>query len=133
VLRPVAMRPGDYRIVANRLFELLRPPPPRKRRRETGRERHLGPLDVSIQYLRGEARHTPDLEARETRSPGGTPGRGCEVTSKAPSTGTRSVFGAPSYEESQLVYAFENALQRSNGRRASLASSQGALTAVRTT
>ncbi|HSB14626.1 MAG TPA: aminotransferase class V-fold PLP-dependent enzyme [Bryobacteraceae bacterium] len=116
VLRPVAMRPGDYRIVANRLFQLLHSAPsPKTSVPKPAASDISGRWDVSIRYLRGEARHTLDLEARGDEVTGRHTGsrlRGdVKGTVQGDQVRLRSVLP---YEESQLVYVFEGTL--SSGR-----------------
>jgi uncharacterized pyridoxal phosphate-dependent enzyme len=112
VLRPVAMKPDDYRVVAERLSEVFRHAPPTTPRTPESATRDIsGRWDVRIEYLRGEARHTLDLEARGNEVAGKHTGirlkGGVSGAVHGDHVRLRSVLP---YEESQLVYVFEGTL-----------------------
>jgi hypothetical protein len=66
MLRPVAMRPGDYKIVAERLYEVFRSAPgPRPRTVAPPKFDLSGRWDVRIRFAVGEAAHTLFLEAQD--------------------------------------------------------------------
>ena len=70
-LRPVALKPGDYEIVAKRLHELFRAAPKPTARTWKSPAAHLsGRWDVKIRFLVGEAQHMLFLERAGNRLQG---------------------------------------------------------------
>lgn len=64
ILRPVAMKPGDYKIVAGRLYEVLRNAPKPKQRSLLPPSFDVsGRWNVRVEFVRGEAGHLLFLEA----------------------------------------------------------------------
>jgi len=64
---PYMMMPGDDRIAATRLHEVLTNPPKPAAKIEAGNTPVAGQWDVELRYVRGEASHTLFLEEREGR------------------------------------------------------------------
>jgi L-seryl-tRNA(Ser) seleniumtransferase len=65
VLRPAAMKPDEYKIVASRLLEVFRnAPKPKERRLAPPVQDISGRWDVHVKYQLGEADHLLFLEAR---------------------------------------------------------------------
>ena len=70
-LRPVALKPGEYRIVADRLREVLRTAPkPTERVWKAPVADLSGRWDVTVSFLVGEAQHVLFLEASGNRLQG---------------------------------------------------------------
>ena len=70
-LRPVALKPGEYEIVADRLHELFRTAPkPTERAWKSPAADLSGRWDVIIRFLVGEAQHALFLEATGNRLQG---------------------------------------------------------------
>ncbi len=64
LLRPAAMKPGEYKIVAERLLEIFRSAPqPRKQSLAPPLSNVSGQWDVRVKFLVGEARHLLFLQA----------------------------------------------------------------------
>jgi len=65
LIRPVAMKPGEYKVVARRLYEVFRAAPPRAEPRQPDPPALdiSGVWDVDIQYEVGSARHKLSLAA----------------------------------------------------------------------
>ncbi len=71
LLRPVAMKPGEYRIVARRLREIFeRAPRHVKKPMAPPAADVAGRWDVEVKFLRGEARHQLFLETEGNRVSG---------------------------------------------------------------
>ncbi len=70
-LRPVALKPEEYKAVADRLHDAFRrAPKPKKRKWTKPREDISGRWDVSVQFYVGEAKHLLFLEAHGNRVTG---------------------------------------------------------------
>ena len=70
-LRPVALKPGEYKLVADRLQEVFRGAPrPKKRNFAKPKSDLSGRWNVHVKYALGEARHLLFLEANGNRVTG---------------------------------------------------------------
>ena len=70
-LRPVALKPDEYKVVAARLQEAFRKAPkPKKRNWAKPKQDVTGRWDVHVKYAVGEARHVLFLEAHGSRITG---------------------------------------------------------------
>ncbi len=72
IIRPVAMKPDEYKIVADRLTEVLRnaPKPKSKKNMPAPSQDLSGRWDVSIEFTRGSAKHVIFLESAGSKLAG---------------------------------------------------------------
>ncbi len=112
MLRPVAMKPGDYRIVAERLYEVFRGAPgPRAVVLASPVSDVSGRWDVRIRYAVGEARHTLFLEARANEVSGTHIGSRLRGEVKGKVDGDRVMLRSVlPYEGNNLSYNFEGTI-----------------------
>jgi L-seryl-tRNA(Ser) seleniumtransferase len=113
VLRPVALKPGEYQIVADRLSEVLRSAPkPKKKTLAAPASDVSGRWDVEVKFGLGEAAHLLFLEAHGNRLEGthiGTRKRGSlEGIIDGDRVRFRSVLP---FEGSRLSYRFEGVVR----------------------
>ena len=112
VLRPVAMKPGEYKVVAERLYEVfLKAPKPRERSLAAPKFDVSGHWDVQVKFLAGEATHLLFLEMEGNRIAGtyvGSRSRGdVRGTIEDDRVRFRSVLPC---EEADLSYRFEGSV-----------------------
>jgi L-seryl-tRNA(Ser) seleniumtransferase len=109
ILRPVAMKPGDYKIVAERLHEVFRDAPtPEKRRLTPPRFDLAGRWDVQVKFLLGEARHMLFLEARANEVTGTHVGSNLRGDVKGTIDGDKVHFRSLlPFEGANLSYTFD--------------------------
>lgn len=109
VLRPAAMKPDEYKAVAERLHEVFRSAPGPKRRSMVPPKADLsGRWDVKVRYYAGAADHTLFLEAGGNKVAGShvaTRSRG-EVTGTVDGDRVRLQSILP-FEGTNLSYTFE--------------------------
>jgi L-seryl-tRNA(Ser) seleniumtransferase len=106
-IRPASMKPGDYKLVADRLYEIFSAAKPVKRSVAQPAADIAGRWDVEIQYTRGDSRHTLFLETAANRVRGthlGTKLKG-ELNGTIDGNRVRLLSRHP-YEGSSLAYEF---------------------------
>jgi seryl-tRNA(Sec) selenium transferase len=108
IIRPAAMKPGDYKLAADRLYQLFSTAPkPKTRATEAPGAQIAGRWDVEVKYLVGASRHTLFLETNGNRV------RGSHLGWKLKGDLTGSIEGGRvlirsklPYEGTTLTYAF---------------------------
>jgi D-glucosaminate-6-phosphate ammonia-lyase len=71
IIRPAAMKPGDYKVAAERLYQLFSTPTPSKSRTLAPPSAPIaGRWDVEVKYAVGSSRHTLFLETEENQVTG---------------------------------------------------------------
>lgn len=109
VLRPVALKPDEYKIVAERLHEVFRnAPKPEERSLTPPRFDVSGRWDVQVKFLLGEARHLLFLEAQGNEIAGTHIGSRSGGELKGTIDGDKIRFRSVlPCEEANLGYTFE--------------------------
>ncbi len=112
LLRPVAMKPDEYKIVARRLREIFRrAPKPQKRELAPPVADVAGRWEVDVKFLRGEARHLLFLETDGNRVTGTHLGSIARGNLQGAVDGNRVSFRSTlPYEGARLSYAFSGVL-----------------------
>ncbi len=113
-IRPMALYPGDYEVVAERLYEALRnapkgPRPAPKYERPT--QDLSGLWDIDIEFVAGRSRHTMYLEMNENQLTGLHRGRITQGQIKGHADGNKVVFESRGkYEAAAMRYFFEGSV-----------------------
>ena len=114
-VRPMALYPGDYRIVAERLYEALKSAPkgPRRAPKLKSPVRDLSGLwDIDIEFVAGRARHTMYLEMHQNRLSGLHRGRITQGRIEGHVDGAKVVFESRGkYEAADMRYFFKGGVQ----------------------
>jgi len=113
VIRPAAMKPGEYKLVARRLEELLRGAAARgaKPAPAPAAADVAGRWEVEIEFLRGTARHRMFLETSGSRVTGTHFGRAISGELRGILDGDRIRFRSElPYEGTRLSYAFAGSI-----------------------
>ena len=109
---PYMMNPGDDRVVAPRLYELLTKPPRRMRRGPSSGVSVTGQWDAEITFVRGEAKHTLFVEQRGERLAGTHRGEFLSGDLVGSIDGERvTIRSSHRYEGTSLGYVFEGKLE----------------------
>jgi L-seryl-tRNA(Ser) seleniumtransferase len=113
LLRPVALKPEEYKVVADRLYEVLRsaPKPQAKKTLATPAEDVSGRWDVAVKFALGEAEHLLFLEAHGNQLKGSHIGSRTRGLLEGVIDGDRVRFRSVlPYEGSRLSYIFEGVI-----------------------
>ncbi len=109
VIRPVAMKPEEHKIVADRLAEILKNAPKPKSKKSTTAPSHdlSGRWDVSVEFTRGSAQHLLFLEVAGTQIAGTHVGSVVRGPVKGTASGDAVEFSSVlPIEGSKLGYKF---------------------------
>lgn len=110
ILRPVAMKPEEYKIVADRLTEVLRnaPKPKSKKNMPAPKQDIAGRWDVSVEFTRGSAEHVLFFETAGTKLAGTHVGSITRGPIQGMATGDTVEFSSVlPVEGSKLGYSFK--------------------------
>jgi L-seryl-tRNA(Ser) seleniumtransferase len=109
---PYMMMPGDDRIAAGRIHQVLSKPPHRDRREDNTQAQIAGQWDVDIEYLRGSAHHKLFLEQNGQTLTGNHRGETIEGDVRGSIKGNRATFrSGHRYEGTTIGYRFEGTWQ----------------------
>ncbi|MFB3827575.1 MAG: aminotransferase class V-fold PLP-dependent enzyme [Bryobacteraceae bacterium] len=109
---PYMMMPGEDRVAAARIYEVLSNPPRRPAPRAGEGQPVSGEWDVEIRFVRGEASHSLFLEERDGRIVGRHRGELLSGEVRGSREGGRVLLRSTHrYEGTALAYRFEGALE----------------------
>jgi L-seryl-tRNA(Ser) seleniumtransferase len=110
-IMPYMMMPGDDRIAARRLYEMMSHPPRLDRSAPSGDAQLSGQWEVEISFVRGSTHHKLFLEQQGGKLAGNHRGETLEGDVEGEVTGSRARFRSRHrYEGTGIGYAFDGSV-----------------------